>query len=71
MTMKKSCEFCEVLNIADLLEDSKDIDPRLAERLMRYYCKNPDSDNDYCPYCGEKEKCIYQKMQSFNQKVLK
>lgn len=69
--MSEFCENCEILDIASLLDESKEIDPDLAKRLIRYYCRNPESDYDYCPYHGQKDKCIYQKMLAFNEKVLK
>lgn len=69
--MSEICEYCEVLDIAGLLGDSKDINPSLAARLVRYYCQNPETDNDYCPNHGQKEKCIYHRLLALNQEILK
>ena len=52
-----TCDFCEVLNIGRILEeDHKAIAPSLAEKLIRYYCNNPDTENNYCPPQGDEGK---------------
>ncbi len=69
--MSKICEYCEKLDLVSLLEEPASVDSSLADRLVRYYCQNPETDQNYCPYWGDKDKCIYHKMLSFNQAVLK
>ncbi len=67
-----TCEFCDVLNIVSLLEeDHTPLDPSLAERLIRYYCNNPDVDNSYCRNQGEKEKCSFHSMLNMSTDILK
>ena len=69
--MSKICEYCEKLDLVSLLDEPAVVGSELAERLVRYYCQNSETDNNYCPYSGEKENCIYHKMLSFNQDVLR
>ena len=55
-----SCEYCETLDLADLLTgNSESLQPGESyhSRLMRYYCKNPECGLDYCPFNGKSDKC--------------
>ena len=56
--MNTNCEYCEALNLLTLLDAvPEDLSDDLKKKAVRYYCNNPNTDNDYCPYSGDKGLC--------------
>ena len=60
----QTCEYCETLNLSDLLtghqEDEKN-GKSCLHTMKRYYCNYSECGYDYCPFCGKKEVCPYRR----------
>jgi len=58
--MNIDCPFCKMLNISMLFDRDGPVPPDLEDKLIRFYCYNPDTNNDYCTHKGMKGICSYQ-----------
>jgi len=42
-----------------LFDRDAPVPPGLEDKLIRYYCRHPESGNDYCPNKGVKGLCSF------------
>jgi len=57
--MNVDCPFCKMLNISMLFDRDAPVPPGLEDKMMRFYCRNPKSNYDYCPNRGMKGICNF------------
>ncbi len=56
--MKLNCPYCESLDVAELLSpQAASKNTAYLKRLIRYYCNNPHTLNNYCSCKGIKSEC--------------